>query len=100
MEHQGSDVLALSEALQAKGWHLEDDILYSPNGGVIQLGGGNVDVARHMVKRMHERTKDFLDKFKESPPSHFNSTQYKNHIEDMESVLTTLKEFLDGKVDI
>jgi hypothetical protein len=92
LEHQENDQLALFEALQAKGWHLEDNCLYSPNGGAIQLQG-NAYMQTDRVEVMYQRTKDILDDMLRYLPSSLNSRQYKNHIKDLESIVTTLKEF-------
>ncbi len=99
LEHKGNDKLALFEALQAKGWHLEDNCLYSPTGGAIQLQG-NAYVQTDRVEGMYQRTKDILDEMLRYPPFHLDSRQYKNHIQDLESMVTTLKELLDGRLDI
>lgn len=99
MENRENDSFALFEALQAKGWHLEDNCLYSPNGGAIRMEG-NAYVPRHMIERTYERTKEMLDKMQLSPPWHLDATQYKNHLQDLESMVTVLKEFLDRQLDI
>ncbi len=99
MENQGNEKLAYFEALQARGWHLEDNCLYSPNGGAIRLAG-NAYVSRHMIERTYERTKEILDEMQQSPPWQLDAMQYKNHLQDLESVVTTLKEFLDRQLDI
>lgn len=94
MGTQENDKLALFEALQAKGWHLEDDCLYSPSGGAIRMQG-NADVPGHMVETAYRRTKGMLDELLRSPPQDLESEKYKNHIRDLEGVVAVLKEFLD-----
>ncbi|HEX8246710.1 MAG TPA: hypothetical protein VF599_00880 [Pyrinomonadaceae bacterium] len=93
MERRENDKLALFEALQAKGWHLEDNCLYSPNGGIIRLEG-NSEVPRHMIEKMYERTKDVFEKMLESQPPTTDKALYENHIQDLETIIITLKEFL------
>ena len=72
---------------------------YSPNGEAIRLQG-NAYMQTDRVGVMYQRTKDILDDMLRYPSSSLNSRQYKNHIKDLESIVTTLKEFLDGQLDI
>lgn len=94
MENRGHENLAFSKALQAKGWHLEDDFLYSPNGGQFKLGG-STELPRHIVERMYEKMKDTLDKMPESEHLYRDKEQFHNWVKDMESLVSTLKELLD-----
>ena len=94
LENRGNDKLALFEALQANGWHLEDNCLYSPRVGFRIEGDANVP--RHMIERMYVRLKDELEKIPQSEPLTSDKQLHQNYINDMESGVNALKELLDS----
>jgi hypothetical protein len=93
LEYRGNDQLALFEALQANGWHLEDDCLYSPRVGFrIE---GNAVAPRHLVERMYERLKTELEKLPQSEHLYSDKGLHQNFIKDLESAVNSLKNLLD-----
>jgi hypothetical protein len=95
LEHQEKDKIAFYKALKDRGWHLEDNRLYPPNGTFwIE---GNADLPLHMIERMYKKTKDILEKIPQSEHL-FSDKEFQNRVkEDMESEVTVLKELLDKK---
>ena len=94
MENRGNENLAYFEALRARGWHLEDNCLYSPRIGIrIE---GNAHLPRHMVETVYAKQKEILEKMRQSRFRDSEKELNENAIRDLESVVDALKDLLDS----
>jgi hypothetical protein len=95
MEHPKVSGLSLNKALEIKGWFWENNRLYAPRKTFWIEGVNNENLSPVMLASMYHRMKETLEKLIEDKPSHLTSEQHEDWLNDMVSMVSTLKRLVE-----
>jgi hypothetical protein len=95
MESQDKKRVSLFRALEAKGWFWENDCLYPPNK-TFWIRGDDPTWGR-VLPKLYESMKSSLERMPEIEHLYHDKKKFQVWVEDTESLVTTLKELVEGE---
>jgi|SRR5215213_3412781 len=93
MKSQNQSDTSLFRSLEAKGWSWENDCLYPPHKTFWFRGD---DLPSYRLPNLYMKMKYSLERMSEVKHLYPNKEQFEKWVEDMESLVDTLKELVEG----